>query len=635
MATAISQRLQAVTLNEDRNSLYPSSSEYEDDEYDYSSNNEEYNSNNEEPSSSSSSSSSSSYKTKPSTFTNELLLPTPQTLTFTEDDIIELSLLRSEEIDLLVSSSLLPESTRFDQSLHETLIFTHKELILTLTTGPHYPVLPLSYTVQNLTLPRLIIDNLRIELRKIMVTFSEGESITRWINRSENENYGIYEPDNIAFSLANITETHLKTYRTSLLSNIPPSAPLNISSQSLTSRSQILSSESGVDVTSYTTPPTIQELLGKSIPQICETIPTNYRILHVENVLKPRLYADFHAIQSNIRARLLTLSTSQLKKVVPHTHHHRSKSSSGTLADRREKETYATYLTTPKITFHGTPRSNIPSIIKHGFLRPGDINPSTNQPLEIRCGNTYGRGVYSSPSPQFSLAYSGFDATPTPATQFSGLKLIVCATIMGRPAKVTREDNWREQSKPYPNADSHVANNEYEYIVFQPRQTIPVLVIHLDWGKEHYDEFVNIPTNPLHWITQMAEKRRERKNKQYSEQEEENRTLFPADIVRKKQALMARALKWFPYGYGPATGTRFVVEAVADVSDDEEEYGEYQKDKVEGVDGGGNAGKYFWEMPEVEGEDSRFDEFFEERRAKAGDVISGVKENSEEEEEDQ
>ncbi|KAK6502811.1 hypothetical protein TWF481_007856 [Arthrobotrys musiformis] len=632
MATAISEKLKAASFDDDddNGSYNPTSSE-EENEYSYGDDEEEDYDDEEEEASNESDNAFSPPLKRAATFTNELPLPIDsQSLTFTEDDIIELSLLREEEIDLLVSSSLLPESDRFDPSLHEVLNFPHQELILTLTTGPHYPVLPLSYTVQNLTLPRLVIDNLRIELRKIMVGFCEGESITRWIKRAENENYGIYEPDNIALSLATTTNEHLKTYRASLLSKQSPSGPLDITSATLTSRSQILSSENGVDVTTYITPPTIKELLGKAIPEICETIPTNYRILHVENILKPRLYADFHAVQSSIRTRLLTLSTSQLKKVVPQQYHRQSKTS-GSLADRREKESLATYLTTPKITFHGTPRANIPSIVKHGFLRPGDINPATSQPLEVRCGNTYGRGIYTSPSPQFSLAYSGYDATPTPSTQFSGLKLIVCATIMGRPAKVTREDNWREQSKPYPNADSHVANNEYEYIVFQPRQTIPVLVIHLDWGKEHYDEFVNIPTNPLHWISQMAEKRKARKDKKRYEDEVEAKTLFPADVVRRKQALMARALKWFPYGYGPATGTRFVVEAVADDSDDEEEYGEYQADKVEGA--GESSTNYFWEMPEAEGEDQRFDEFFEERRAKTGDVIPGKEANSDEEDE--
>ncbi|KAK6513484.1 hypothetical protein TWF281_005108 [Arthrobotrys megalospora] len=625
MGTAISEKIQSVVLEE----TYHIHSEEEEEEED-----NEYSSSSDEESSSSSSSQSSHNDKETAVFSDELQI-TPQSVTFSEDDLIELSLLREEEIDHLVSSNLLPQDSRFDPTLHDQLTFPYPELILTLTTGPKYPVLPLSYTVQNLTLPRLIVDNLRITLRNIMITFSENESLSRWLNRSTNSNYGIYDPDLLALSLAKATNEHITTYRSSLSSKIDISSrPLDI--KTTTTRSQILSSEHGVDVTTYDTPPTIKDLLGKSIPQICEQIPTNYRILHVENVLKPRLYADFHTLQSTIRSRLLTLSSSTLSKSVSHSQHRHLKSHHphGALAERRERETLATILTTPKITYHGTPRTNIPNIVKHGFLRPGDLNPSTNTSLQIRCGNTYGRGIYTSPSPQFSLMYSGYDATPTPVSQFSGLKLIVCATIMGRSATVTRDDNWREQSKPYPNADSHVANNEYEYIVFQPRQTIPVLIIHLDWGKEHYEEFVNIPTNPLQWIEQMKARRKEKKEKKrYEAQQEEENGMFPADVVRRKQALMARALKWFPYGYGPSTGTKFVVEAVADDSDDEEEYGEYQGDKVDGVDGG--KAEYFWEMPEVEGEDQRFDEFFEERRAKTSDVVKGKEAKAQEEEEEE
>ncbi|KAK6336521.1 hypothetical protein TWF696_002071 [Orbilia brochopaga] len=156
-----------------------------------------------------------------------------------------------------------------------------------------------------------------------------------------------------------------------------------------------------------------------------------------------------------------------------------------------------------------------------------------------------------------------------------------------------------------------------EYVVFQPRQTIPVLVVHLDWGKEHYDEFASIPANAALWVAQMRRQRQERRRKreqQVRTDKRDNGYIFPADVVARKQALMARARKWFPYGFGPATGTAFVVEAVADYSDDEEEYGEYQADKVEGAANDGP--KSFWEMPPVDGEDERFDEFFAERRAK-------------------
>ena len=38
-------------------------------------------------------------------------------------------------------------------------------------------------------------------------------------------------------------------------------------------------------------------------------------------------------------------------------------------------------------------------------------------------------------------------------------------------------------------------------------------------------------------------------------------------------------MKHFPFGFGPATGTQFVIEEIGEASDDEEEYGEWQKDK--------------------------------------------------------
>ncbi|EPS44865.1 hypothetical protein H072_1151 [Dactylellina haptotyla CBS 200.50] len=559
-----------------------------------------------------------SHSEEPIAFKDELRIST-QEVTFTDDELVELSFLREEEIDQMVEAGLIRDDSRFDESLREKLVFSYPEMALTLVTGERYPVFPLSYTIDNISLPRLVVDDLRISLRNMMVTFDDKNAIQRWLTRADNEsNYGAFESDRVALNLARKTHEHILSYRSSLKKD--PSAPVNIASA--TSRSEILTSLSGIDPSSYDTSTVVKELLGKSISEVCESIPPHYRILHVENVVKSRLYADFHVVKASIRARLLTLRTTQLRRAVP-PEHQRGKSTSTSLqAERRDRESLADFLTTPKCTFHGTQRHAVANIIRHGFLRPGDINPDTKTALEVRCGNTYGRGIYTSPSAHFSLSYSGYEAAPTEASHFSGLKLIVCATIMGRPARVTRADNWRNQSEPYPNADSHVANNEYEYIVFQPRQTIPVLVVHLDWGKEHYEEFASIPHNPVEWIERMRERRKESKRRRglldhtREEGEDGGGTLFPADIVRRKQALIARALKWFPYGYGPATGTRFVVEAVADDSDDEEEYGEYQADRVEGQSSGG----YFWEMPAVEGEDERFDEFFMERRAKTGRV---------------
>ena len=56
------------------------------------------------------------------------------------------------------------------------------------------------------------------------------------------------------------------------------------------------------------------------------------------------------------------------------------------------------------------------------------------------------------------------------------------------------------------------------------------------------------------------------------------------DSLRRKQALKAAAQKWFPYGHGPAKDSTFVIEDVAEVSNDEEEYGDFQVHRAEGVD---------------------------------------------------
>ena len=63
------------------------------------------------------------------------------------------------------------------------------------------------------------------------------------------------------------------------------------------------------------------------------------------------------------------------------------------------------------------------------------------------------------------------------------------------------------------------------------------------------------------------------------------KVLAPGDKQRIKEALLAKAGKYFSYGYGPATGTKFIIEEVGEVDEDEEEYGEYQEERVDGVRG--------------------------------------------------
>lgn len=78
-----------------------------------------------------------------------------------------------------------------------------------------------------------------------------------------------------------------------------------------------------------------------------------------------------------------------------------------------------------------------------------------------------------------------------------------------------------------------------------------------------------------------------------------------------KQAKKAAVSKWFPYGFGPATGTLFVIEEIGAVLDDEN-YGEYQGQRQEvgdevrvGEAGTAKAGSWFDEYQSARRSETR------------------------------
>jgi len=72
---------------------------------------------------------------------------------FSEEELIQLRLLREEEIDALVEQSLLCEEQRWEPKLHDGFTFAHPEMKLVTRTGDSYPAIPLDYDVENLNLP--------------------------------------------------------------------------------------------------------------------------------------------------------------------------------------------------------------------------------------------------------------------------------------------------------------------------------------------------------------------------------------------------------------------------------------------------------------------------------------------------
>lgn len=153
---------------------------------------------------------------------------------------------------------------------------------------------------------------------------------------------------------------------------------------------------------------------------------------------------------------------------------------------------------------------------------------------------------------------------------------------MTHAATVTRDETWRTTDLLLGSTHSHVSACQKQYTVFDSAQILPCYVLHLDDHPDlrnaglmsHYGTGISrlsaAKLSALTW-TENPEPR-DPKHPDF---------VYPAEVERKKRALKAAATKWFPYGFGPATGANFVIEEVGEVSDDEEVYGEFQHQRIE------------------------------------------------------
>ena len=513
---------------------------------------------------------------------------------WSEEDLIELDYIRAKEIDALVDQNMLSEKCRYETDIHQNLVFKYPEMVLDLTTGPHYPAEPLSFEIVNSTLPRVIIDGLREELRQIVLDDERPDILEQWHQRAQRDTLEPVEFPMTALHLVTATVSRLKDFRMEQkywrnASGLPPTL--------------VSASAEAIDFDSGSRD-SIFDMLGKTPENICNLVPSKFRVLHIEKIVRRDLTQEFQVEADKVRDRLQGFSTTHLRKCIQSNQRYRTKT----------KEAMIDYLVKPHLTFHGTQRHVVPSIVRHGFLLPGDLNPLNNSQHDIRCGNTYGRGIYSSPSADFALAYSSNDATVTDVSQYDGLKLIVCATTMGVSAQISSDDNWRTKDTPMEGATSHVGYSKMEYIVFDRAQILPCYVIHLDWDKDHEDYFKNLPQNPWTWVAQ-------RKNLTHPKLV--TKVLGPGHKQRLKEAKIAKAAKYLGYGFGPASGIKLVIEEIAEVSEDEEDYGDYQRDRVDEA-AAGVEGKGFWDWQEEwqdegfeSGGDVTSNDYTEARQAKS------------------
>lgn len=360
----------------------------------------------------------------------------------------------------------------------------------------------------------------------------------------------------------------------------------------LRSWEEVIANPYGLDVS--TIKDTAHDLLGQTPAELVAGISDEFRIVHMESVVRPDLLARFLEYQRDL-ADSLTQSKQSLTRCRP---------PAGSKPVPSRREDVVADMVRPRVSFHGTPLRSVRSIIRHGFLKPGRLvdGKVVSSP---RSGVAFDRGIYSSPSPGYALSYAvGHEGQTgqqvrTPLGALPTLRLFVCATIMGRTLSgdavyADGWDDWKDVHGPLVRGyDSHW-DGAFEYIAHDERAMLPCYVLHLDLGTDRAREAVALAqASPFTYQQQVRARRAQRLHPRLAA-----RSLAPGDRKREKQARKAAAMKNLPYGFGSARGTQFVVQEIGRVSDDEEEYGEWQADKHAYVGAG---------MPEVgDGEEDMY-----------------------------
>lgn len=132
---------------------------------------------------------------------------------FSDDELLELGLLRAKEVDELVEHGLLDASRRFDEDLLDILVLSYPELTISLHTGSTYPAEQLQVEIENISLPRLVVDELRNAAREIVVRDTDTNNYEGWSRRSYSDDFGLFEFEMTAFHVARRAFEHLEGYR--------------------------------------------------------------------------------------------------------------------------------------------------------------------------------------------------------------------------------------------------------------------------------------------------------------------------------------------------------------------------------------------------------------------------------------
>jgi hypothetical protein len=394
-------------------------------------------------------------------------------------------------------------------------------------------------------IPRKQLDAVRCELRQLLPQATA------------------HKPTGLAVATLQCLET-ISFLESAITATLPAAA---WSAASFNSWDDLLHNSLGLDAASI--PDTAVAFLGITPVDIAAAIPPAWRVLHIESVLRPDLTSRFRAYQRRLEADLAALTTAELRrKLPPHS------ALAGRMLASLSRDDVLADLVRPRVTYHGTRLRNVGSIVRHGFALPGTL-VGGSVVASPRSGAVYAGGVYSSQSAAYALSYAAGQRQTTPLGDLPSLRLFVCATLMGR--TLSGAAGPRSAAIHGPLAEGYDAHFDggCEYIVHRVEGMLPCYVVHLDLGSEAARRAVEeVQADPWAYYTPWPARAAAAHPKLVR-----GGQASPGDEAREKAARKAAAQKWFPYGFGSAKGTAFVIEEIGEVDDDEEDYGMWQADK--------------------------------------------------------
>jgi hypothetical protein len=189
--------------------------------------------------------------------------------------------------------------------------------------------------------------------------------------------------------------------------------------------STVISNPLGVSLNSVRD--SAQYILGMNPAQICENLPAAWRVLYMESVLRGGLVSRFFDRREKLYQDLRKPSRERLVQQFPPIFKNQI-----FLASRPYLADLIENMTQPRLTFHGTPRHNVSSIVSHGFLMPG-TKIEKGVVASPMSGTVFDRGIYSSQESFYALSFAQAGGRPVTASEIPEcVSLFVLLSWVGR-----------------------------------------------------------------------------------------------------------------------------------------------------------------------------------------------------------